>query len=127
MVRVDLSGARSFFTGTGPDFSAAEAAHKVLSERSGAGADFLGWPELPSKIRDTELERIIAAADKIRSRSSALIVVGIGGSYLGAKGAIEFLRPLPQAGDSKVFFAGNGVNPDYLNDIILQLGTVILM
>ena len=122
MVKVDLSGARSFFTGNGPDYSAAAAAHKVLSERSGAGADFLGWPELPAKIRDTELDRIIAAADKIRSRSSALVVVGIGGSYLGAKGAVEFLRPLPVPGEPRVFFAGNGVHPDYLNDIILQLG-----
>ena len=123
MVKVDLSGAQSFFTGNGPDYSAAAAAHKVLAERTGAGADFLGWPDLPAKIRDTELDRIVAAAEKIRSRSSALIVIGIGGSYLGAKGAIEFLRPNPGPDDTKVFFAGNGVNPDYLYDVIGQLGS----
>lgn len=122
MVKVDLSGAKSFFSGNGPDFSAAATAHKVLSERSGAGADFLGWPELPSKIKETELDRIIAAANLIRSRSSALVVIGIGGSYLGAKGAIEFLRPNPAPGDTKVYFAGNGVNPDSLYDVINQLG-----
>ncbi|MBR0352830.1 MAG: glucose-6-phosphate isomerase [Oscillospiraceae bacterium] len=121
MVKVDLSGAKAFFTGNGPDYSAAEAAHKVLAERSGAGADFLGWPELPAKIRETELDRIVAAAEKIRSRSSVLVVIGIGGSYLGAKGAIEFLRPNPGPGDTRVLFAGNGVNPDYLYDIIGQL------
>ena len=66
MVKVDLSGAKSFFIGNGPDYSAAAAAHKVLAERTGAGADFLGWPVLPAKIRETELDRIVAAADKIR-------------------------------------------------------------
>ncbi|MCR4607923.1 MAG: glucose-6-phosphate isomerase [Oscillospiraceae bacterium] len=123
MVKVDLSGAKSFFIGNGPDYSAAAAAHKVLAERTGAGADFLGWPALPAKIRETELDRIIAAADKIRSRSAALVVIGIGGSYLGAKGAIEFLKPDSGAGDTRVFFAGNGVNPDSLYDVINQLGS----
>ncbi len=122
MVKVDLSGAKQFFMGNGPDYLKAAEAHRILSDRSGAGADFLGWPELPEKIRNTELDRIVAAAEKIRSRSSVLIVIGIGGSYLGAKGAIEFLRPFPGPGDPKVLFVGNGVNPDYLYDIIGQLG-----
>lgn len=122
MVKVDLTGASPFFSGNGPDYSAAAAAHKILAERTGAGADFLGWPNVPAKIRDTELDRIIASAEKIRSRSSALVVIGIGGSYLGAKGAIEFLKPQPGPNDPKVFFAGNGVNPDSLNDIIRQIG-----
>ena len=122
MVKVDYSGAAAFFSGSGPDYALAKQAHTILAGRTGAGADFLGWPELPKKIRDTELDRIIEAAEKIRSRSKVLVVIGIGGSYLGARGAIEFLRPAPAAADTKVLFAGNGLNPDYLNDIISQIG-----
>ncbi|MBO6094045.1 MAG: glucose-6-phosphate isomerase [Oscillospiraceae bacterium] len=122
MVKVDYSGAAAFFSGSGPDYALAKQAHTILAGRTCAGADFLGWPELPKKIRDTELDRIIEAAEKIRSRSKILVVIGIGGSYLGAGGAIEFLRPAPSAAVTKVLFAGNGLNPDYLNDIISQIG-----
>ena len=84
MVKVDLSGAAEFFTSAGPDYALAEMAHRTLSQKSGLGAEFTGWLELPQRILDGELDEIISAAEKIRSRSSALVVVGIGGSYLGA-------------------------------------------
>ena len=122
MVKVDLSGANAFFTAAGPDYALASLAHQTLLDRSGLGADFTGWVTLPRKIRETELSRIVAAADKIRARSKALVVIGIGGSYLGARGAIELLRPIPAAGDPKVFFVGNGLSADYLNDVLAQLG-----
>jgi len=122
MVKVDLSGARSFFTAAGPDYALASLAHKTLMDGSGLGADFTGWLSLPRKIRETELERIIAASEKIRSRSKALVVIGIGGSYLGARGAIELLRPIPGSGDPRVFFVGNGLSADYLRDVLAQLG-----
>ena len=122
MVKIDLSGAQQFFGGNGPDFALAAQAHKTLSEGTGAGSDFLGWLELPQRIKDGELERIVKAAELIRSRSKALVVIGIGGSYLGARGAIEMLRPLPGKDDPKVYFVGNGLSPDYLNDILTQLG-----
>ena len=122
MVKVDLSGARSFFTAAGPDYALASLAHNTLLGGSGLGSDFTGWLSLPRKIKDTELDRIVAAAEKIRARSKALVVIGIGGSYLGARGAIELLRPLPAAGDPKVFFVGNGLSADYLNDVLAQLG-----
>ena len=122
MVKVNYSGAESFFRGSGPDFDLAAKAHQTFADKSGAGADFTGWAELPQRIKDTELDAIVRTAELIRSRSKALIVIGIGGSYLGARGAIELLRPLPGKDDPKVFFAGNGLSPDYLCDVLQQLG-----
>ena len=122
MVKVDLSGANAFFTAAGPDYALASLAHETLRKGNGLGADFTGWVTLPRKIKETELDRIVAASDKIRARSKALVVIGIGGSYLGARGAIELLRPIPAAGDPKVFFVGNGLSADYLRDVLAQLG-----
>ena len=122
MVKVDLSGAERFFTGAGPDYAAAERAHKVLSEGSGLGADFTGWLGLPQRMKDTELPAVLDAAKTIRSRSQALVVIGIGGSYLGARSAIELLKPIPGKDDPRVFFAGNGLSADALCDIIELLG-----
>ncbi len=122
MVQVDLSGAQRFFTQAGPDYAAVAHAHDVLSSGSGLGADFTGWLRLPEKIRDTELDRIVAAADTIRARSKALVVIGIGGSYLGARGAIELLRPVPGKEDPQIFFVGNGLSADALCDTIERLG-----
>ena len=122
MVKIDLSGASAFFTAAGPDYALASLAHKTLLEGSGLGADFTGWVSLPRKIKETELDRIVAAAEKIRARSKALVVIGIGGSYLGARGAIELLRPIPAAGEPRIFFVGNGLSADYLCDVLAQLG-----
>ena len=69
-----------------------EAAKKVLLDRSGAGNDFLGWIDLPVDYDKEEFARIQKAAEKIRNDSEVLLVIGIGGSYLGARAAIEFLR-----------------------------------
>ena len=122
MIQVDLSGAKRFFTQAGPDFAAVARAHEVLSSGSGLGADFTGWLHLPQTIRDTELDRILAAADLIRSRSKALVVIGICGSYLGARGAIELLRPVLGRGDPEIFFVGNGLSADALCDTLERLG-----
>ena len=122
MIHVDLSGARKFFTAAGPDFKLAALAHETLASGTGLGADFTGWTSLPQHIKDTELDRIVAAAEKIRSRSKALVVIGIGGSYLGARGAIELLKPIPGKGDPKVFFVGNTLSADALWDTLDQLG-----
>ncbi len=122
MVKVDLSGTATFFDAAELDFAAAAQAHRTLADKSGAGSDFTGWLELPKRIKETELKGILNAAAKIRSRSKALVVIGIGGSYLGARGAIELLRPIPSADDPKIFFVGNGLSPDALNDMLEQLG-----
>lgn len=122
MVKVDLTGAESFFDASGPDFGAAAEAHRTFADKSGAGAEFTGWAQLPQNIKNGELKSILAAAGRIRSRSGALVVVGIGGSYLGARGAIELLKPIPGADDPRVFFVGNGLSPDALNDTLSLLG-----
>ena len=122
MIKVDLSGAEKFFAEGGPDYAAAAKAHETLVGRTGAGADFTGWLELPRRIRDGELPAILDAARLIRSRSKALVVIGIGGSYLGARGAIELLKPIPGKDDPRVFFVGNGLSADALCDTLDQLG-----
>ena len=122
MIKVDLTGAAPFFDAAGPDYASAASAHRMLEEKSGPGAEFTGWLELPRLIKRTELKSIISAANKIRSRSKALVVVGIGGSYLGARGAIELLRPIQDKDSPHVYFAGNGLSGDYLGGIIEQLG-----
>lgn len=122
MVKVDLSGVSAFFDPAELDFAAASMAHRELVDRTGAGNDFTGWLELPQRIKDTELKSILSAAQRIRSRSKALVVIGIGGSYLGARGAMELLRPVRGENDPKIFFIGNGLSPDALNDMLQQLG-----
>lgn len=122
MVKVDLSGLATFFDTTKLDYAAAAEAHRSLADGTGAGNDFTGWLELPKRIKETELKGILSAAQKIRARSKALVVIGIGGSYLGARGAIELLRPLSGDDDPKIFFIGNGLSPDALNDVLTQLG-----
>ena len=84
MIKVDLSGAAGFFDPAGPDYAAAARAHRALLEHSGAGAEFTGWLDLPGRIQNGELKQILTAASRIRGRAQALVVVGIGGSYLGA-------------------------------------------
>mgnify|MGYP000450048360 CR=1 FL=1 len=95
MIKVDLSGAAPFFDAAGPDYAAAAAAHRLLEEKSGPGAEFTGWTELPMRMKKGELKPILAAAAKIRSRSKALVVVGIGGSYLAPAGPSSCCAPCP--------------------------------
>lgn len=85
-------------------------AHMRLTDRTGRGADYLGWMALPDRMTTTELQRIRQAAERIREQSQVLVVVGIGGSYLGARAAIELLRGQQYNLTSKtiqILFAGN--------------------
>ena len=89
-------------------------AHTNLHEKQGAGSDFLGWVNL--KIDVQELEKIKVAASKIRKQSDVLIVIGIGGSYLGSKAVIDALSHT--FNPKNVIFAGNNMSSDYLNDLL---------
>lgn len=120
MIHVDLTGAAPFFGAHTLDYAAAEAAHRTLSEKTGAGSDFLGWTELPRRIRETELARILAAGKTIREKGDALVVVGIGGSYLGARAACELIGR--REGGAELLFAGNGLSAAALRDTIERLG-----
>lgn len=99
-----------------------KAAHKTLHEKSGLGNDFLGWVNLPTDYDKEEFSRIIKAAEKIKAQSEVLVVIGIGGSYLGARAAIELIRS-PFYNNLKkdtpdIYFVGNNTNPTYLNEVL---------
>ncbi len=98
------------------------AAHRTIEERNGLGNDFLGWVNLPTDYDKEEFARIKAAAAKIRKDTDILIVIGIGGSYLGARAAIEFLKgPYYnnlRDGAPEIYFAGNSISGSYLSDMI---------
>lgn len=103
-------------------FPQVQAAHRTIHEKSGPGNDFLGWLDLPVDYDREEFTRIQKAAQKIRSNSQVLIVIGIGGSYLGARAAIELLHSQMYndlATDTpKIYFVGNSISPSYLNQIL---------
>ena len=93
-VTFDYSKATSFISNEEVESmkKIAEDAKKVLVDKTGAGNDFLGWIDLPVNYDKEEFDRIKKAAKKIQEDSEVLIVIGIGGSYLGARAAIDFLR-----------------------------------
>jgi glucose-6-phosphate isomerase len=100
-------------------------AHTTVHEKTGAGNDFLGWLDLPVNYDKNEFERIKAAAEKIKSDSDVLIVIGIGGSYLGARAAIEMLTnnfynmlPNDKRKTPKVFFVGNNISSTYISELL---------
>lgn len=102
-----------------------DVAHEMLHEKTGPGKDFLGWIDLPNNYDKEEFARIKKAAEKIQSDSDVLVVIGIGGSYLGARAAIECLghsfRNSLSKDDRKapeVYFAGNNISSTYLMDLI---------
>lgn len=99
-----------------------EVAHNQLHLKKGAGSDFLGWLDLPINYDKDEFERIKEAAKKIRSNSDILIVIGIGGSYLGARAAIEFIHSSfyneKKKDTPNIYFAGNNISSDYLSELI---------
>lgn len=127
MIRVDLSKLKGFMNPWEIDNlePMVKAAHKVLHEKSGAGNDFLGWVNLPDEYDRQEFYRIKQAAEKIRKDSDVLVVIGIGGSYLGAKAAIEMLThsfynllPKEKRNAPQVFFLGQNLSGHYMNEVL---------
>ena len=92
--------------------------HKMIHEKTGLGSDYLGWLDLPKAYDKEEYARLLLAAKKIRKQSKVLVVIGIGGSYLGAKAAIEFLKPYyAKRSGLKVIFAGHNMSSTYLSEL----------
>ena len=129
-VRFDYSNALSFVGKHEVDQmqETVKTLHSVIHERSGAGSDFLGWVDLPTEYDQEEFGRIKAAAAKIQSDSDVLVVVGIGGSYLGARAAIEMLQhsffnvlSKEERNAPQVFFAGHNISSTYLNELLQVL------
>ncbi|MBO4799138.1 MAG: glucose-6-phosphate isomerase, partial [Lachnospiraceae bacterium] len=106
-----------------------DTGRNVVLGKIGAGAEFLGWVDLPVNYDKEEFARIKAAAEKIKSDSEVLVVIGIGGSYLGARAAIEFLRHSFYNNVSKeirktpeIYYAGNNISSSYLQGLIDVIG-----
>ena len=100
-------------------------AHDKLHNGTGAGSDFLGWVDLPVNYDKDEFERIKAAAKRIQENSDALIVIGIGGSYLGARAAIEMLTnnfynslPKSKRKTPAIFYVGNNISSTYMAELL---------
>lgn len=106
-------------TGIAP---AVKAAHDQLVNRNGLGSDFLGWIDLPVDYDKEEFARIKQAAAKIKKDSDVLIVIGIGGSYLGARAVIEAIKSSLYNSLKKdtpdIYFIGNSISPTYLSEVV---------
>ena len=97
-------------------------AHQTLTERTGPGSDYLGWLDLPTRKPTEEIKRILVAAEKIRRESDVCVVVGIGGSYLGPRAAIELLQGPNHnmgkgRGNPQIYFAGNNLSTRHWNEL----------
>jgi glucose-6-phosphate isomerase len=126
-IRFDYSKALTFFNEHELTYLSdfVKVAHHSLHEKTGAGNDFLGWIDLPVDYDKEEFSRIQKSAEKIKSDSDVLLVIGIGGSYLGARAAVEMLnhsfynalskekRKTPQ-----IIFVGNNISSTYMKDVI---------
>ena len=128
MIKVDISNVWGQVSL--PDLLAMEkevfAAHETLMDGSGEGNDFLGWLNLPTAQPTNEMQRISAAAERIRKDSDVFVVVGIGGSYLGPRAAIELLQGCNHnigkgKGNPQIFYAGNGLSTRAWNELLRLL------
>lgn len=106
-----------------------EAAAQLLESRNGPGNEFLGWLDLPEHYDRVEFGRIKEAAKRIQEQAEVLIVIGIGGSYLGSKAAIEMLShtfynnlPKAQRKTPEIYFAGTNISPVYLTHLLELVG-----
>lgn len=130
-ITFDYSRATDFITAEEIEAMKKEAleAKEILVKRTGAGNDFLGWIDLPIDYDKEEFARIKAAARKIQGDSDVLIVIGIGGSYLGARAAIEFLRhgfynniTKDDRKTPEIYFVGNNISSTYIAGLIDVIG-----
>ena len=124
MLNFDKTGAVSFYPKADP--SPCAAAIETLTKGTGAGNDFIGWVDLPVNYDKAEFDRIQVVAKRIQSDSKALVVIGIGGSYLGARAVIDLLKSpnynaLPKT-TPDIYFIGNGLSADAVAETITMIG-----
>ena len=126
-ISFDITKASSFLSETEISYLAESIknAHKKVHEGTGAGSDFLGWVELPENYDKEEFARIKKAAEKIKSDSEILLVIGIGGSYLGARAVIEMLNSNfynvlgnEERKTPRVLYVGNNISSTYMYDLL---------
>lgn len=130
LVRLDTTGLTGFISPGELDKldPFVRTAHDLLRQGTGAGADFRGWLELGRRTDRQEVARIRAAAQRVRETATAFVVVGIGGSYLGARAAIEMLLPLyrnelapERRGGPRIYFLGNHLSPAVTSELLTLL------
>ena len=126
-VTFDYSKALGFFSEAEIGYMETQVngAVELLHSKTGAGNDFLGWMDLPVNYDKAEFARIKAAAEKVKNNSDVLIVIGIGGSYLGARAAIEFLSntfynnlPKDKRKTPEIYFVGQNISSTYINHLL---------
>lgn len=126
-LRLEYSKAMEFFGQHELDYMAesVRTAHDMLHQQTGAGSDYLGWIDLPTAYDKEEFARIKQAAERIQSNSDALVVIGIGGSYLGARSAIEMLGhsfynqlSKEKRGTPEIYYVGNSISSTYMAHLI---------
>ena len=128
VIKVDLTSISDFVSQEALDAMAPRVAeaHQTLEAGTGAGNDFLGWRELPANYDKEEFARIKKAAAKIQSDSEALVVIGIGGSYLGARAVIDLIQSpnynLKKKNTPDIFFAGNTLSTDAVLEVLELVG-----
>ena len=122
-IKLDVSKATQFVDSKALEALKKEisAAHDLLRSKKGAGNDFLGWLDLPVSFDTREFSRIQQAAAKIQKQSDVLVAIGIGGSYLGAKSAIEMLKRYFNQKGVEVIFVGNQISSTYTKQLIEYL------
>ncbi len=125
-ITFDSSNAAAFAGVDAELIKATDAAAELLYNGQGAGNDFIGWVNLPSSITKEQLDDITATANKLREKADVVVVIGIGGSYLGAKAVYEamgntFEALLPKHNNPTLVFAGNNINEDYTAELVEAL------
>ena len=95
--------------------------HKVIFERTGAGNDFMGWVDWAETYDKAEFERILKVAEKVKDKAEVLLVCGIGGSYLGARAAIEMIQGLYSGNKTEVIFVGNTFSSTYIAQVLKHI------
>lgn len=118
-IELCLKDARPFLTTQPEDLQEkVNQIHRMIHEKTGLGNEFLGWLDLPIHYDQEEYQRILKASEKIRKTSQVLVVIGIGGSYLGAKAGLEFLKSPFKKDALEVVFAGHHMSSEYMANLI---------
>ena len=123
-MKINVSGLKNFVSPSEIQqwSSQVAQAHQTLTQRTGEGSNFLGWIDLPEQITEELLADIEAQAQKIKEKAQIYVVIGIGGSYLGARAVIEALQnnfaSLQERKAPSIVYAGNSLNEDYLADLL---------
>jgi glucose-6-phosphate isomerase len=121
-IKLQLEDARQFLTAQPESLQEqVNQVHEMIHNKTGKGNDFLGWLDLPHGYDQKEYVRILQSAEKIRKTSQVLVVIGIGGSYLGAKAGLEFLNKPFIKNELEIVFAGHQMSGTYLANLLAYL------